>query len=58
MGVLEVLQIIFIILKLTKTVNWSWKQVLIPLWISIGITAVSIVFAIFVELIAVLGSLV
>lgn len=38
MGILEILQIVFIILKLCNVVNWSWKVVLIPLWIAIGLT--------------------
>lgn len=46
MGVLEVVQIVFIILKLCKVINWSWKVVLIPLWISIGITALYLVLSI------------
>ena len=46
MGILEVVQIVFIILKLCKVINWSWKVVLIPLWISIGITALYLVLSI------------
>jgi len=33
MGLLEVVQIVFIILKLTNLISWSWLAVLIPLWI-------------------------
>lgn len=46
MGILEVVQIVFIILKLCKVINWSWKVVLIPLWISIGLTALYLVIMI------------
>ena len=35
MGLLEVVQIVFIILKLTNLISWSWWAVLIPLWIVI-----------------------
>lgn len=31
----EVLQLIFIVLKLAKVVDWSWCWVLSPTWISI-----------------------
>ena len=35
MGIIGVLQIIFIVLKLVGVINWSWWLVLIPLWIDI-----------------------
>ena len=34
MGILGVLQIVFLVLKLTGLITWSWPVVLIPLWIS------------------------
>lgn len=33
LSVWGVVQIIFLILKLTKLVDWSWKWVLAPSWI-------------------------
>lgn len=36
LGVLGVLQIIFIVLKVTNLITWSWWLVLLPIWISIG----------------------
>ena len=33
MGILDVILIVFIILKLTGLIAWSWWAVLIPLWI-------------------------
>ena len=33
MGILDVILIVFIILKLTGLITWSWWAVLIPLWI-------------------------
>ena len=46
MGLLSVLQVIFLVLKLTGLINWSWPIVLIPLWISLGILVVVILFVI------------
>ena len=34
----SVIQIVFIILKLTNLIHWSWPWVLSPLWISAIIT--------------------
>ena len=36
----SVIQIVFIILKLTNLIHWSWLWVLSPLWISAIITLV------------------
>ena len=33
LGILGVVEIVFIILKLLGIINWSWWIVLIPLWI-------------------------
>ena len=38
LGILDVLQIIFIVLKLTNLINWSWWTVLTPLWIDLALT--------------------
>lgn len=35
-----VLLVIFIVLKLTGVIDWSWLWVLSPLWISIGLTII------------------
>jgi hypothetical protein len=37
-GFIGLLTIVFIILKLTKYIAWSWWWVLSPLWISAGFT--------------------
>lgn len=37
MGLLGVLQVIFIVLKCLGLIAWSWWAVLIPLWIAIGL---------------------
>lgn len=38
-GLLGVLQIIFIVLKLCGLIDWSWWKVFIPMWIDLGIIA-------------------
>ena len=40
MGFISVLTLIFVILKLTKNIRWSWKWVLSPIWISIALIAI------------------
>lgn len=42
MGILEVLTIIFVVLKLIGIIGWSWWAVFIPLYPAIIIYAVSI----------------
>lgn len=44
LGVVSILQIIFIVLKLTGNLNWSWWWVFSPIWIPVAIFFV--VFAI------------
>ena len=47
LGFLEVLGLIFIVLKLCKVINWPWIWVLAPIWISIIIViALAIAFVI------------
>ena len=36
----DVVQVVFIILKLCKLIDWSWWVVLIPIWISLGFLAI------------------
>jgi len=38
MSSLEVVQIVFIVLKLIGVIQWSWWLVLIPLWVEIFIS--------------------
>lgn len=40
MGILGVVQIVFITLKLIGVIDWSWPIVLVPLWIGLGILAI------------------
>ena len=45
-GILAVVQIVFIILKLlgiAPVANWAWSVVLIPLWIDLALTAIILI---------------
>ena len=39
-----ILTIVFVILKLTGTIDWSWVWVLAPLWISAALYLTIIIF--------------
>ena len=41
---LDVLFIVFVILKLCNLINWSWWLVLTPIWIGIIITIIKYLF--------------
>lgn len=45
LGFLELLQLIFIVLKLCSVIEWSWVWVLAPLWISIIFIVVTAIAA-------------
>ena len=42
LGVAEILTLIFITLKLTGFIKWSWFWVLSPIWIAVGLIIVVI----------------
>ena len=45
-GILTVIQVVFIILKLlgiAPVATWAWSVVLIPLWINLGIAAIALI---------------
>lgn len=46
MGVCEVLTIVFVVLKLIDKIDWSWGQVLIPMYIGIGLWLITLIFRI------------
>jgi hypothetical protein len=46
-----VLLVMFIVLKLTNLINWSWLWVLSPLWIPVGMVVVFTVLTALVVLI-------
>ena len=45
LGIAEILTLIFIILKFTGTLQWSWIWVLSPIWITLALIVVLIIFA-------------
>lgn len=45
LGIAEILTLIFIVLKLTGTINWSWVWVLSPIWITLALIVSLILFA-------------
>lgn len=45
-GFLGLLTIVFIVLKLTHVINWSWILVLLPLWVNIGLVVFIIIVAV------------
>lgn len=50
-GILLILLILFIILKVTGVISWSWGIVLLPLWVLLGIVGVACFLAIVVAII-------
>lgn len=48
-GLMGVVQVILIILKLFKLIDWSWGQVLIPLWIDIAMILILVIVNAFLE---------
>ena len=45
LGFLDALQIVFIVLKLTHVIDWSWWLVLIPLWVTATMVVGLLVYA-------------
>jgi hypothetical protein len=45
-GFVGLLQIVFIVLKLCKVIDWSWWWVLAPTWISFGLVAIIVLIVI------------
>lgn len=43
-GLGTVLFLIFLVLKLTGNINWSWWWVTAPLWIPVGVLGVVLLF--------------
>ena len=51
MSFLEVLLLVFIILKLCKVINWSWWWVLSPFWIPLGLAVILLLISVILKLI-------
>ena len=50
-GILSILLIIFIVLKVTGVISWSWGIVLLPLWIELGLFGIGFILTIIVAII-------
>lgn len=50
-GFCGLLTIVFIVLKLTKVIAWSWIWVLAPIWIPVAIWLVLVVLYVVLDLI-------
>ena len=50
LGIISVVQIVFLILKLIKLIDWPWWAVLIPTWSSLGTLVLTIIIALLVLL--------
>ena len=49
-GFCGLLTIVFIILKLTKVIGWSWLWVVSPLWIGVLLNLIITVIAVIISL--------
>ena len=45
--ILELLLVVFIVLKLTGVITWSWWWILSPLWIPLAIIVVGCIFILY-----------
>lgn len=48
-GFTGLLTIVFITLKLTNYINWSWVWVLSPLWIGLALAIIFIIIAVILK---------
>lgn len=45
LGLADVLLVVFIVLKLCGLISWSWLWVLSPLWISVILVIIVLIFS-------------
>lgn len=45
-----ILTLIFVVLKLTKFINWSWIWVISPLWISILLSIIIFIIILIIKI--------
>ncbi len=45
-GFFGLLQVVFIALKVTKIINWSWWLVFLPMWIDLGLCLIVIIITV------------
>ena len=50
LGICSVLTIVFVVLKLTKVITWSWWWVLCPLWINLILYVVLVAILFFLKM--------
>ena len=55
MGILELLTIIFIVLKVAEVIDWSWWLVFAPMYVYVAAFAVWVAFTVFVGVLAGIG---
>jgi hypothetical protein len=48
--IIIILQIVFIVLKITETITWSWWAVFTPVWCVVGLLLLAVVFDTFLNL--------
>ncbi len=48
---LDVLLVVFIVLKLCGVIDWSWMVVLWPLWVQLGLIAIVLIVCLIVLLV-------
>lgn len=48
LGISAVLQIVFLVLKLTGLIDWSWWLALVPLWTNIGFILLYVIIALII----------
>lgn len=48
LGIVAVLQIVFLVLKLIGLIDWPWWLVLVPLWTDIGFGLLYIILALII----------
>ena len=49
-GIVGILTIVFVVLKLTNNIDWSWWWVLSPIWISIVASLIILIIVLIVLL--------
>lgn len=50
-GLMTVLQVVFLVLKLCNVIKWSWVWVLSPTWIALGVSLVLFLVWLIIKLI-------
>lgn len=51
-GFFGLLQVVFIALKVSKVIDWSWWLVFVPTWIELGLCLIVIIVALVIAVMA------